>query len=207
MPLLSICIPSLVERAASLERLIHALHTQPRASDVELVIEVDNRERTTGAKRNQLVARATGEYIVHIDDDDSVSPLYLERVLTAIESLAKVDVVLVRGVREIPLEGAPRPHHVTAFDFRIRGRYTEHRDSVMDGRTFWQWPNHLCPVRSPLAKSTPFPDLTRGEDLAYKRDLFPKLRTWARANKDDEPLYFYRFNPAKGRPKTPGSIG
>lgn len=205
MPILSLCIPSLGDRFGSLEELINSIHAQPRSADVELVIEIDDGQITTGAKRNRLVARATGDYIAHVDDDDRISPHYVDRVLTAIETapVRPVDVVLIGGMRAIPQKGATRPHHAHAFDFRLRDRYNQScRDSVMDGRTFWQWPNHLCPVRAPLAKATPFPDVTRGEDIVYKRDLFPKLRTSVHANPGGEPLYFYWFNPVKPARRT-----
>jgi hypothetical protein len=54
---LSILICSLWERAGDLARLLRVLDPQ-LTPDVELLIEVDNREKTTGAKRNILLEKA-----------------------------------------------------------------------------------------------------------------------------------------------------
>lgn len=41
--------------------------------------------RSIGEKRNALIARAKGEYIVHCDDDDYYSPHYIAHMIAAME--------------------------------------------------------------------------------------------------------------------------
>jgi glycosyltransferase involved in cell wall biosynthesis len=53
---------------------------------VEVITEVDNKQITTGAKRNNLLNKAQGKYICFIDDDDHISNDYLRLILEAIES-------------------------------------------------------------------------------------------------------------------------
>ena len=52
---------------------------------VELLVLIDNKKRTLGAKRNEMIGLAKGEYVVFIDDDDLVSEDYVESILEAIK--------------------------------------------------------------------------------------------------------------------------
>lgn len=70
--MLSILICSLHSRSHLLAELKAILQPQ-LTGDVELLIEIDNKEISTGAKRNILLNRAQGKYIVFIDDDDMVN--------------------------------------------------------------------------------------------------------------------------------------
>jgi len=40
------------------------------ALDVEVLTSVDNKEKSTGRKRQELLEAATGKYIIFIDDDE-----------------------------------------------------------------------------------------------------------------------------------------
>ena len=52
---------------------------------VEVLTEVDSKQITTGAKRNNLLNKAQGKYICFIDDDDHIYPNYIKLILEAIE--------------------------------------------------------------------------------------------------------------------------
>jgi len=41
---------------------------------------------TIGAKRNQLLHRAKGDYVAFVDDDDLVSSDYVNKVLSAVST-------------------------------------------------------------------------------------------------------------------------
>ena len=53
---------------------------------VEVIPEVDKGETPTGTKRNNLIDRAAGKYIVFVDDDDTVSDYYVSEILRCAES-------------------------------------------------------------------------------------------------------------------------
>ena len=85
MKKLSILICSLREREKSLNKLLEVIEPQ-RTSEVEIILDTDNGEVTTGFKRNRLLNAAFGEYISFIDDDDLVSNDYIVKILKAIET-------------------------------------------------------------------------------------------------------------------------
>lgn len=184
-PRLSILICSLHARSALLGRLLAALSAQSRAAEVEVLVAVDGGHVPTGAKRNRLVAQATGEYVVHIDDDDLVSDRYIPAVLEALETFPGVDAVLIRGCRTQP--GRP----AVVFDYAI---------GVEEGHAWsevlWRSPGHLCPIRSQIARSVRFPEKTHGEDSDWGRAIAALLKTEQRAGAPDEILYHYLYAPS-----------
>jgi glycosyltransferase involved in cell wall biosynthesis len=175
---LSILICSLTERAHQLPGLLETLDEQIMfPEDVEVLVELDNRERTTGAKRNTLLDKAKGDYVCFVDDDDMVCDRYVDWILTAIES--KPDVV--------GMIGQLRHAGDTIGTFIHSIRYT---DWVNDEahRLYTRCPNHLNPVRRDLACAARFPDVTRFEDRAYSEALRGKLLKEVMI---ELPIYFY----------------
>ncbi len=179
MPLLTICIPSLEERAASLDRLLASLRAQERAGEVEVLVAVDARQSPTGTKRNQLVAAAQGRYVAHVDDDDRVAPTYIPDVLAAIERRPSVDVVTIRGER---LDAGRKRWE---FDYRLSGNFEAREEAGV----LWRSPDHLCALRSDLARAWPFPARTLGEDVHWAMEIAPRLRSMERAG--NRVLYHY----------------
>lgn len=55
---------------------------------------VDNRKRTTGAKRNDLIDLAKGEYVTFIDDDDWAGANYVQSILGAIDQYPGTDCIV-----------------------------------------------------------------------------------------------------------------
>jgi glycosyltransferase involved in cell wall biosynthesis len=55
-----------------------------------------DRKLSIGEKRNHLVAKANGEFIIHFDDDDYYSPQYVSAMVSRLESL-DADLVNLRG--------------------------------------------------------------------------------------------------------------
>src|SRR4030066_2193597 len=89
MPKLSILICTLENRKHYFDRIITILRKQCEEgnfwNDVEILSEIDNYENTVGTKRNILLDRAKGDYIVYIDDDALVSTNYISLILNAID--------------------------------------------------------------------------------------------------------------------------
>ncbi|HTP29481.1 MAG TPA: hypothetical protein VMK12_27925, partial [Anaeromyxobacteraceae bacterium] len=78
-PVLSILIPTIVDRRRSFERLVRLLSEQAAGLPVEILHDAG--PEPTGVKRNRLLARAVGEYVAHFDDDDLPSDDYVVKVL------------------------------------------------------------------------------------------------------------------------------
>ena len=177
---LTICIPSLRERSASLCTLLQSLAAQPRAEEVEVLVAVDGRQAMIGAKRNQLVASARGRYVAHVDDDDSVSPLYIPTILEAIDRAPDVDAILIRGERINTGE------KVLEFDYEALGKWAGYRREQGpwvgggSGITFWKPIDHLCAVRTEIARAVPYQDCLVNEDVEWAIAVAPRIRTFAR---------------------------
>ncbi len=179
MPTLSLLICHLVERRDQLARL--QTHLGPQLTDrVEMLIEVDNRQITTGEKRNRLLERAQGDFTAFIDDDDMVAPDYVRSILAAIDRQPTVDCIGLKGI--ITFGGAqrlnPRP-----FVHSIKCHSWYEANGV-----YYRTPNHLNPIASRHTKVTKFPHITIGEDRAWSEALRSLLKTEVMVK---EPLYFY----------------
>jgi len=77
---------------------VHTTH--PSLGKVEILFDSSKKflkgGLSVGAKRDALKCRATGDYLVFVDDDDIVAPNYLESVLRLSESNA--DIITFRSL-------------------------------------------------------------------------------------------------------------
>ena len=89
-PLLSILIPTLDDRKDKLESLKSHLESQrdeiDDKYDVQIIHLSDNREMSTGSKRQHLLWIARGQYSCFVDDDDNVSDDYIALLVEALRS-------------------------------------------------------------------------------------------------------------------------
>lgn len=193
-PTLGILICHLENRKALLERLLACLKPQLgfKATDfigeryfesldmrVQVIIEADNGKITTGEKRNKLLARSEAQWICSIDDDDEISPRFVELILKALES--NPDCVSLEGEMDCFYSAKRRFSH----SLRHGPVWREEKDGQ---KRFLRPPNHLNTVRTTLAREAGFPNKVVGEDLEYSQRLFPLLKTESVVN---EILYFY----------------
>ena len=177
---LSILICSIFERRRELSGLMDILFPQVSPlKDVQVLIDVDDKAKSIGAKRNDLLQKADGEYIVFIDDDDGIADDYVSKLYHALET--GPDCVGIEGVMTI------RGHNPKRFVHSLRfQRWTD------NGTFYERTPNHWNPVRRELAIKAGFPEINWGEDHAYSNNLYPLLKTEVFV---DGPVYFYLNNP------------
>jgi glycosyltransferase involved in cell wall biosynthesis len=186
--ILSILIPSLYERAGMLALMLRNLETQIDSLGakeiVEICVNIDNREKTTGQKRNELVAQAKGKYIQHTDDDDRVPEYFIEELLIASKSDADCfsisGVITTNGFNEKVWHISKDMDYAAKFDHQGR-------------EYFERWPNHICPMKRSIAIQIPFPNQTIGEDFDFSKRLHEAglIRTEFRI--DRFPMYYYDF--------------
>ncbi len=62
-----------------------AMH-QFRNKECEIIILSDNRQQTIGAKRNKLLAMASGDFVAFADDDDLLDVHYCRKIICAIKT-------------------------------------------------------------------------------------------------------------------------
>lgn len=174
---LSILICSLWERAGDLARLLGVLEKQ-LTPEVEILTEVDNREITTGAKRNLLLQRAKGKYVVFIDDDDMVSETYISDILEAAKE--DRDAIVFKGW--ITTNGENKKRFELSKDFKY----------ITRNGVYYRYPNHITVIRASIAKRFSFPDKVYGEDFAWATKI-RNSRLIKTETKIDKELYFYLY--------------
>lgn len=184
---LSILICTLESRSQYLNRVLSILNNQ-KTDEVEILTNLDNGEKTIGKKRNELVERATGEYICFVDDDDTVSDNYISSILDCIEKKPDAIGIELNFYHNRALRGI-------AYHSAKNAGWWE-RDSTKPGyeKEYYRFINHLNPVKRELAIKCPFPEENRGEDMEYSRKLFKLIKSELYIT---TPIYNYYYNSLK----------
>lgn len=178
---LSVLIPTLDQRAHLLKRLLDILCPQT-TDEVEVLLETDKGEAHIGTKRNKLIAKAQGDYVCFVDDDDRVSGDYIPRILGAIQT--NPDCVGIEGIYTC---------HSIKKQFYASLKY---KNWYEDKTGYFRCPNHLNPTRKTLAAKVLFPEKSWGEDVDYSLRLLPHLKTEVYLA---GPIYFYDYNQTNFR--------
>ena len=179
-PKLSILVCGLAKRAEAFRaNLLPLLHVQLEQPGVEVIIDVDNGEKTVGHKRNDLVKKSRGEFVAFVDDDDEIPANYAETVLQALRGCPDT-------VTHCELWGTISTGEIL-HKFHHSTRYSQWSTGPVDG-IYQRPPNHLNPIRRNIAIRCSFPAVNMGEDRAYSEQVLPMLREEAPCS---ESLYFY----------------
>ena len=175
VPELSILICTLPERGAVFQRLQQMLQRQMARQPVEMLFDRTGPHMTVGAKRNSLLARASGRDVAFIDDDDTIHDSYIGFVLDRLK--LNPDCVELRGT--MTTNGASSK----TFIHTIHCTHWHERDGI-----YRRMPNHLNPIRRDLAVKAGFPEKSFGEDHEFSRRVHPLLKTQA-----DLPVSIYNY--------------
>jgi hypothetical protein len=186
MKKLSILIPSIESRAAMVSALLVSLDKQGGGfknlrfnsmdscrilildyMNHEVIVAVDNKEITTGAKRNILLHLASYDYVVMIDDDDKVPDYYVEEFIKAIQSDA--DCIAINGVYTCDGKNP------------IKWYLSKNNDNVNTSKNgkpvYLRTTNHITAVKRELALLAMFPNKSNAEDKSFSEALRPHLKT------------------------------
>lgn len=184
---LTIAIPTIVGREEQFERLKAHLEKQKKQYELqdgygwvvngesEIIFEKDNKELSIGAKRQNLLIRANGEYIVIIDDDDWIPDNYLATIMPL---LTGVDCI---GYLEECNIGGQKRRSIFSLAF------TQWADNAA-GYDHVRTPFYKSPMKTAIARQVGFQDIRYGEDVAFAREVYPLLKTETFIN---EVMYYY----------------
>jgi glycosyltransferase involved in cell wall biosynthesis len=182
--LLSILMPTLESRREQCDRLQRELERQITQLSAEHTVEIltlrDHGSGAVGAKRNQLVERARGRFIVFVDDDDWVSRDYVARILQAIQQQEQADCISLAG--EITFRGK----HPKKMKHSVRFKEWHY-----SGGEYLRPPCHITPVRRDIAARYPFAEVDFAEDMDWTLRMSRDAALASEAVVDDV-LYFYR---------------
>ncbi len=161
MKTLSILIPTVERHEKYLKFLFMELQKQISPYENEIEILIDGREsETTGAKRNNLLEKATGEYLAFVDADDSISQDYIDHLIEVVNS--GCDCGSLKGAYSV--DGK--------FDgiFEHSLKYKEWKTTDKEIK-YERYPNHLNCIKSSIAKQFKFPDKHHGEDFDWSTQV------------------------------------
>lgn len=161
--------------------LIITTHT---FDDVEIITTMDNRNFTTGYKRNILYQMANGNYSVSIDDDDEVPNYYVDELLKAADD--NTDCFAING--KITFNGKDEKKWYISKDLS----YVTSKDG-QGKEIYLRYPNHITPIKSEIARRFLFPDKTIMEDFEWATKIH-KSGLIKTETKIEKPMYYYKYS-------------
>jgi len=182
----SVLIPSIFERLAMAKKLhkrLEKLHGG--REDIEVLMFTDNKKRSIGKKREDLVGLARGKYLAFVDDDDNVSDKYFESIMQVIDRGGDNDLIIINTTASI--EGKEFKVNV-GLNFPNEQVKGDGKGGFKDIR---RKPFHVCVWKSDLAKTEGFPDKNYSEDWEWCEKLLPKVKYHV---KIDEYLHKYHYS-------------
>jgi hypothetical protein len=190
LSILTPSVPSRLKQLAELERKSSWQAAQYCAWNryfdplVEHLILTDNKQRRVGAKRQDLINLARGEYVAFVDDDDDISDHYVAKILEAIERAP--DVVTFQQGCTVGTESVV---HKGTVHFDLNHRIDE---PFQPGGITKRRPWHICAWRRSLATQCVFPEINYGEDRIWVDQIVPLAKTQVHI---PEILHYYRHSP------------
>jgi hypothetical protein len=177
MTVLSILIPTIPERVEMFTRVFNEVHRQiqychtvhPSLGSVEVLVD-DSKKfldggLSIGKKREALVQRASGKYLCFLDDDDWISPDYIETLVRMCNE--DKDVCTFNSFSTLD----------NYWMVVCMSLFAEGNQQAKPGFVYRK-PWHICPVRSYYAKINPiFPDSNYGEDWGWFEQVVKLCRT------------------------------
>jgi glycosyltransferase involved in cell wall biosynthesis len=155
---------------------------------VQICTMCDNGEMTIGEKRNRLLSMSTGEYVAFIDDDDAISPDYIQLIINAIED-TKPDCIGIKGMMSVI-------HNNVVKSRRFFYHTIENNTYYESNRGYERPPNHLNPIKRDIAIKYEFKDISMGEDTDWAMQICNNVELKTEKY-IDKTIYFYNFNPLK----------
>lgn len=185
-PLLTIMLPTTVDRREQFKKLYAEVWKQIidawAMDDVEVIFEEDNKEISVGAKRQRLLERALGAYVVGIDSDDWPAPDYISEIVTALKSAPGIDHV---GFFELCTFDGKNPKK-SIFSI-VHQKWGEN----VYGYDYIRCANPKSVIKKSIALQIGFQDLRYGEDIIFSESVTPYLKSEVFI---DKILYFYKHN-------------
>lgn len=175
---LSVLICTIPERIDKFYILYNKCLDLSHGLDIEILYDNSPKgTKTIGGKRNDLLNKASGEYVCFIDDDDDISDNYFTEILKAIElnpdCIGFKIMCDMQGKKEIAASSNKYlwADNVNGFRY-VRSIY------------------HKTPVKREIALKCMFPNKSFGEDYEYSMRLRKHLKMEIFIN---EFLYFYNY--------------
>jgi hypothetical protein len=181
--ILTLTIASVSIRKNMLDSLLSELNKQITENnlneDVEILVDDDD-NRFLGTKRKLMLEKAKGLFTCAIDDDDFVSPDYVKSIVDAIKKDEKVDCLGINGI--ITFNGDNPKKWIISCHYE---------DWFEKDNVYYRTPNHICPIKTELARKAGFDEVAWGEDYPFSQRVKNYLK---QETVIENPLYYYNYN-------------
>lgn len=173
---LSILICTLPSRIATkCSDLIAILNKQVGGrKDIEILALFDNKRRSVGEKRNDLISIANGLYFSFIDDDDFVAEDYVSSIIEEIDKGENPDCIVFDTKTHMVDFGI---HQISKFG--IEFDYWRSRDKTQRRCK----PSHLNVWKTKFAEKYMFEKVTFGEDTEWCDRIWKDVSKQSRIDK------------------------
>lgn len=175
---LSILVPTVPNRLETFyPRIMKVLLEQTKnTGSVEILGFFDNKKRTVGEKRQNLLDLAKGEYLVFIDDDDRISEDYVDSILQAIKENPNCDCIVFDCICKI--ENGPETYCKYGIEYEYK----------TVGQNWYGKPAHTMVYKSSIAKKHRYINSNYGEDMDWVKKAWKDIKNQVRIEKV---LYYY----------------
>ncbi len=182
MILLTIMIPTTVDRRLMFADLMNEFWIQCKGYNdvVEVIWEEDNKEVSVGFKRQKLLERATGVFVVGFDSDDFPHTDYVKDIVKAL--VENPDIDHVGFIEDCDIDGQK-----SKSIFSIKHKSWDDKE---EGYDQVRCANPKSVIRRTKALQVGYQDLRWGEDRIFSEAVTPLLESEVFINK---PLYQYRY--------------
>jgi hypothetical protein len=172
LPYLSILTPSVPSRInTSLSKLITKIEKQIKDNNLEKKVEhlilIDNKIRTVGRKRDNLIQSAVGQFIAFVDDDDDISDDYVKELTNAIKNNPQVDVITFK--QNCFIENNPKGIAVFSLN--------NENEPYAPNTEFKRKPYHICAWNKRIAQKYRVPSNNICEDVGWCSQLWEEAKT------------------------------
>lgn len=155
--------------------------------DIELIVEEDAKQISIGEKRNKLLARAKGEWIVYFDSDDFPFEYYVNEIMEVLERTTEpIDCIGINILMTTNNNNLQRCCHSLRYP-----KWQGDGKTKIDGWDYVRNITHFNPVKRELALQTGFKPIRFGEDRDYSDRLYPLLKSEYYI---PYPLFHYRYS-------------
>jgi glycosyltransferase involved in cell wall biosynthesis len=178
---LSILVPTVPSRIELFYiKLIKELLRQiePYKNEIELIAFFDNKKRTIGRKRQEMVNLSQGEYIVFIDDDDRISEDYISQIMKKLAENPDTDCVVFDSICRV--NGGIEKLCKYGIEFEY--------GNINNGLEWRGKPAHTMVYASSIVKKHQYSNMGHGEDCEWVKRACLDIKNQTRI---DKVLYYY----------------
>lgn len=184
--LLTILVPTVPSRLVYFYPKIMAqlLSQTEKYNNIEVISFFDNKKRTIGKKRNEMLNLAQGKYVTFVDDDDRLTDDYIDEIMNALNNNNNVDCVVYNVICCVNDGNIKK-----LCKYGIEFQYGD-----INGGLEWRGkPAHTMVWKSSIAKKHVYSNMQHGEDIEWVLRAYLDIKTQYRI---DKVLYYYDANYA-----------